>query len=199
MPLQNFKLKDLEAFTYEKQFADNASEDFHVFYVGRDNVHGILQYLFENITSSLYLNMFGYDDESLNELCLKAAEDPQITTVITLDKSQAGGVHEAKIIESDASKDPAAFSAHFAIGQSATHSISHTKGGVLDGKVGFEGSTNWSADGEGTFVMGSNGPGGPRYKAQNNTLVVFTDPDQISKFTAELINEHMIAKSQAKS
>ncbi len=42
--------------------------------------------------------------------------------------------------------------ASFAVGQSATHQISHTKGGVLDGVVAFEGSTNWSGSGEGAGI-----------------------------------------------
>ena len=79
------------------------------------------------------------------------------------------------------------------IGQSATHQISHTKGGVLDGRVGFEGSTNWSRAGEGTFVVKGH-PGGPGYRAQNNTLAVFTDPDTIARFTAELVAEHLAAR-----
>ena len=88
------------------------------------------------------------------------------TRVITLDKSQSGGQHEKTILSSDAAKDPAAYRSHFAIGQSATHQISHTKGGCLDGRVGFEGSTNWSASGEGTFVTKGT-PGSAGYKAQN--------------------------------
>jgi hypothetical protein len=191
--LQRFTLEELAPFTKEGTFASNASRDFHLFYVGRDDVHGILKYLLSRTRSSLYLNMFGYDDEELNAECLRCACDRSITTVITLDKSQAGGVHEKAILDSDLAKDPIAFNAHFAVGQSATHQISHTKGGVLDGRVGFEGSTNWSASGEGTFVV-KGGPGGPGYKAQNNTLAVFTDPDTIARFTAELVAEHLAAR-----
>jgi hypothetical protein len=36
-------------------------------------------------------------------------------------------------------KAPSYSPAHVVIGQSATHQITHTKGGVLDGRVGFEG------------------------------------------------------------
>ncbi len=81
------------------------------------------------------------------------------------------------------------------IGQSATHQISHTKGFVAAGKVGGEGAVNWSASGEGTFVVKGN-PGGPGYKAQNNTQTIFTDPDTINRFQTALIAEHMIAKGQ---
>jgi hypothetical protein len=191
--LQRFTLEDLAPFTKEGIFASDASRDFHLFYVGRDDVHGILKYLLSRATSSLYLNMFGYDDEELNDECMRCAGDASITTVITLDKTQAGGKHERAILEADLARDPVAFNTHVVLGQSATHQISHTKGGVLDGRVGFEGSTNWSASGEGTFVMKGH-PGGPGYKAQNNTLAVFTDEDTIARFTAELVAEHLAAR-----
>ena len=193
--LQTFTITDLEQFTKEKQYSTNASKDFHLFYVGRDDVHGILKYLLSHVSMSLYLNMFGYDDEELNSQCMRCANDTTITTVITLDKSQAGGVHEKALLASDVAQDPSAFNTHFAIGQSATSQISHTKGGVLDGKVGFEGSTNWSSSGEGTFVVTGHA-GGAGYKAQNNTLAVFTDPDTVARFTAELIAEHLVAVDQ---
>src|SRR5919197_5256986 len=137
--LQTFDLSELAQFTREGTYASDASSDFHLFYVGRDDVHGILSYLWSRVTVSAYMNMFGYDDDELNELVMAAAEEPDTTTVYTLDQSQAHGVHEKQILASDAAKDPVAFSAHFAIGQSATHQISHTKGGVLDGRVGYEG------------------------------------------------------------
>ena len=89
------------------------------------------------------------------------------------------------------------FSTHFVLGQSATHQISHTKGFVADGKVGGEGSTNWSTSGEGTFVV-TGKPGGVGYKAQNNTQTIFTDPDAISRFQAELLAEHLAAQHQQK-
>jgi hypothetical protein len=60
-------------------------------------------------------------------------------TVITLDKSQSGGRHEKAILDADIAKHPVAFNTHVVLGQSATHQISHTKGGVIDGRVGFEG------------------------------------------------------------
>jgi hypothetical protein len=38
--LQRFTLDDLAPFTKEGTFASNASKDFHLFYVGRDDVIG---------------------------------------------------------------------------------------------------------------------------------------------------------------
>ena len=195
--LQSFSLAELEQFTFEKSFASNASKDVHLFYVGRDDVHELLKYILSRVTISLHLNMFGFDDNELNDIIMQLVLDPTITVLITLDKSQAGGVHEKVLLDADAKHDLAAYNTHFVVGQSATHQISHTKGFVADGRVACEGSTNWSSSGEGTFVVKGQ-PGGAGYKAQNNTQSVITDPDTIVRFQNELITEHMTAASQAK-
>ncbi len=208
--LQTFDLRDLQQYTQEQTYATTASKDFHLFYVGRDDVHDILKYILSRVSVSLYLNMFGYDDDELNDLIMTIAHDPTVSVLITLDKSQSGGAHEKALLASDVAKDPAAFNTsittgaqlanlaarQFVIGQSATHQISHTKGFVADGKVGAEGSTNWSSSGEGTFVVAGKA-GGPGYKAQNNTQSIFTDPDTVTRFSAELVREHVAAAAQA--
>lgn len=188
--LQNFTLIDLSRYTSEKAYAPDASTDFKLFFAGRDDIHNILKHILSRVTTSLYLNMFGYDDDELNDILMSHALNPNITMLITLDKSQAGGVHEKKLLDLDSQK-LSNFSTHFAIGQSATHQISHTKGFVADGRVASEGSTNWSTSGEGTFTIT-----GSRYISQNNTLSVIQDRDTIARFQAELINEHLIAQSQ---
>lgn len=193
--LQRFDLLDLEQYTQEKSYATNASKDFHLFYVGRDDVHEILKHILSRVSVSLYMNMFGFDDEELNDILMQLANDPSVVMMITLDKSQAGGVHEKRLLDSDAAQNPKAFNTYFVIGESATHQISHTKGFVADGKVGGEGSTNWSTSGEGTFVVKGRA-GGPGYKAQNNTQTIFTDPDTLSRFQAELIAEHLAARGK---
>jgi hypothetical protein len=58
--LQRFALDELARFTKERVFATSASRDFRLFYVGRDEVHGILRHLLSRATRSLDLNMFGY-------------------------------------------------------------------------------------------------------------------------------------------
>ena len=191
--LQTFSLLDLQQYTQEKTYSNTASKDFHLFYVGRDDVHDILKHVLSRVRVSLYLNMFGYDDDELNDILMEKVMDPQITMLITLDQSQAGGKHEAALIAADKAKGLSAFNTHYVIGQSATHQISHTKGFVADGKVGAEGSTNWSSSGEGTFVV-TGQAGGAGYKAQNNTQTIFIDQDTISRFQAELILEHMAAQ-----
>ena len=196
--LQTFSLLELQQFTKEKVFATDASKNFHLFYVGRDDVHDILKYILSRVTDSLYLNMYGYDDDELNQILWAKALDPSVTMLITLDKSQSTSKHEQALLNSDIASNPTAYNTHFVVGTSATGQISHTKGFVADGKVAAEGSTNWSTSGEGTFII-TGQPGGTGYKAQNNTQSVITDPDTISRFTAELISEHMAAQSLAKA
>jgi hypothetical protein len=194
--LNNFTLLDLQQYTREKSYAPTAAKNFHLFYVGRDDVHNILKYVLSRVSVSLYLNMFGYDDAELNDIIMKKAMDPNITVMITLDKSQAGGKTEAALLAADEKLNLSAYNTHFVIGQSATHQISHTKGFVADAHVGGEGSTNWSSSGEGTFVQAA-GPGGTGYKAQNNTQSIFTDADSLVRFQAQLIAEHMAAQKLA--
>jgi hypothetical protein len=193
--LQTFVLTDLAQFTKEAAYSTNASKDVHLFYVGRDDVHDILKYVLSRVSMSLYLNMFGFDDSELNNILMTKALDPSVTMLITLDKSQSGGVHEKALIEADQKYNLAAYNTHFVVGQSATHQISHTKGFVADGRVAAEGSTNWSTSGEGTFVV-SGQAGGTGYQAQNNTQSIITDPDTIIRFQTELIAEHMTAQAQ---
>lgn len=191
------RLADLSRYVYSPAgttFEIPSSADHWLFYVGRDDVHGVLAALLGDVTASLYLNMFGYDDDALNELVLGLVQDPHVLTVVTLDESQAGGVHEKKILAAD-EKAPR-WASSVTIGKSSTRQISHTKGGTIDGRLGFEGSTNWSTSGEGTFITGQAAPGGPGYKAQNNTLLVFSDAAaSVARFTAELVAEHTAALS----
>jgi hypothetical protein len=188
--LNTFTLDDLAPFRREKSFPQSDSNDFRVLYVGRDDVHGALKYLLSRCSRSLKLNMFGYDDDELDGIIQHLIVDNAVYVQGTLDKSQAGGVHEKKIL---ASWTPTV-RASFAIGQSATHQISHTKGGVIDGLVAWEGSTNWSASGEGTIVAADGSDTGR--KAQNNTLAIYVNPIEIATFSAELDEEHTIALQQ---
>jgi hypothetical protein len=190
LSLNDFTLDDLAPFTPEKSFPAGDSPDFRVFYVGRDDVHGILKYLLERCTHSLRMNMFGYDDDELDAAIRNLVDAEHVFVQGTLDKSQAGGVHERKIL---AGWDPLMRNS-FAIGQSATHQISHTKGGVIDGLVAWEGSTNWSASGEGTIVDPDGTDKGR--KSQNNTLALYCHPVQVARFTDELDHEHAIVLQQ---
>jgi hypothetical protein len=171
--------------------------DHYLFFVGRDDVHGVLLDLLVAETMGLKINMFGYDDQDLNDAIVTLMKNPNVAVQATLDKSQAGGVHERAILAADEASDPGFYNS-FVIGQSQTHQISHTKGGVLVAQgLGFEGSTNWSASGEGTGIkLDPAAKPAPGYKAQNNTLLVSANPVFLSRFSARLDAEHLIAVMQ---
>jgi hypothetical protein len=73
---QRFALEEPAPFAKEGTFASNASRDLHLFYVGRDDVHGVLKHLFSRPTTSV--NILGYDDEKLNAEWTRCASDATI-------------------------------------------------------------------------------------------------------------------------
>jgi hypothetical protein len=184
--LQGFSLDDLAVYTREGAFSPGDSPDFRQFQVGRDDVHGVLKHLHSRVARSEKLSMFGFDDDELASIIVGLIESEHVFFQGTLDKSQSGGVHEKKIL---ASFDTSVRS-HFAIGTSATGQIVHTKGGVLDGVVAFEGSTNWSASGEGAGIGLHGQANVTGYKAQANTLTVYTNPVEINRFSTTLDEQH---------
>jgi hypothetical protein len=174
--------------------------DHYLFMVGRDDVHGILHHLIPRETMGFKLNMFGYDDDELNADIIGLLANPNVHVQGSLDKSQAGGVHERAILTHDAVADPDFYNS-FVILQSETHQISHTKGGVFVAQgLGFEGSTNWSSSGEGTGIrLDPKAKAAPGYKAQNNTLLVSANPVFLARFSARLDTEHLIGLAQRKT
>jgi hypothetical protein len=171
--LVNFALTDLAPFTLEKALPDC---DIHhlLLLVGRDDVHEAMKHILRRTTRSLHLNMFGYDDEELNAIIMGIVHNPDVLVQITLDKSQAGGVHERKILDADRAASLSDFNTHFVVGQ---------------------GSTNWSTDGEGVFVTPGQS-GGVGFKAQNNTQSFFTDGRSVKVFQDRLTSEHLVALNQ---
>lgn len=165
--------------------------DHYLFFVGRDDVHNILLRLLTAETMGLKLNMFGYDDDALNQAILALMGNKNVAVQATLDRSQAGGVHERAILASDVVSDPDFYNS-FVVTTSATHQISHTKGGVLVAQgLWFEGSTNWSGSGEGTGIqLDPKVLQAAGYKAQNNTLLVSANPVGLARFAARLDTEH---------
>lgn len=172
--------------------------DHYLFFAGRDDVHGILLSLLTQETMGLRLNMFGYDDDELNAAIMGLLRNPNVAVQGTLDKSQAAGVHERAILAADEVSNPAFYNS-FVVTESETHQISHTKGGVLTGQgLGWEGSTNWSASGEGTGIrLDPSLRPVPGYKAQNNTLLVSANPVFLARFSARLDTEHRAGLQRA--
>ena len=195
-PLAAFTLADLAPFMAGGVIPTNASHDHLLMEVGCDDVHGSIKHVLSRARKSVYLSMFGFDDDELADILWGLIERPDVLVMITLDKSQAGGVHEKKLLDRERAHDLLAFNSHVVIGQSATHQILHTKGFVADGIVGCHGSTNWSASGEGTFINGT-APGGPGYKAQANTHDWFVDGASLHTMQTTIITQHQIAAKQA--
>ncbi len=174
------RIAELARFSHEAELSPGYG-DSYLFFVGRDNVHEILKYLLSREKLALKFSMFGYDDDELNKIIMAMMKTKTIAVQASLDKSQAGGVHERALIALDRKLNPIDFNNSFVITTSATNQILHTKGGVLVGYgVAFEGSTNWSASGEGTDLK----------KAQSNTLFVTANAVTIRRFIANLDSEH---------
>jgi hypothetical protein len=175
------RIDELSTFTCEGTLTPGYG-DSYLFFVGRDDVHGVLKKLISSELLMLKFSMFGYNDDELNDAIMKLMKSKTIKVQGSLDKSQAGGVHERKILALDEKLSPVEFGNSIVIRSSPTGQILHTKGGVCVGQgIGFEGSTNWSDTGEGTDMA----------HAQSNTLLVTTNPVTIARFSASLDSEHL--------
>jgi hypothetical protein len=195
-PLAGFTIADLAPFVSGGVIPVNASPDHLLMEVGIDNVHGSIKHVLSRVRKSLYFTMFGFADEEIANIILGIMDDKNILSMILLDKSQAAGTHEKKILDHMSTHDPISFNNHVVIGQSETHQILHRKGFVADGIVGCAGSTNLSQGGEGVFVNG-NAPGGPNYKAQSNDHMWFTDGASLHTMQTTIISQHQIAARQS--
>lgn len=140
-----FVWDELAKFKAEKRFLDGYPPDLRTFWSPRDDVHGMLVALLASVEQSLVINMYGYDDEELDATIRKKLADESIFVQISLDKSQAGGVHERELLKKWKNAD---FGNSIAIGTSSRHAISHLKIVIIDGVYTVRGSTNWSLAGE---------------------------------------------------
>lgn len=117
--------------------------DMRTFYSPVDQVHAALVDVVRSATSSLCLALYGFDDEELADAIQRKLLDPSIHVQLTLDSSQAGGVHERVILARE--NYPAST---IAVGRSERGAIVHLKLLVVDGLDRVSGSTNWSTSGE---------------------------------------------------
>jgi len=141
-----FVWDQLGQYKAEGTFLEGYPDDERTFFAPRDNVHGLLVALLGSAQHSIVVNMFGYDDDELNNIIQGKLADEKIFVQMSLDRSQAAGVHEKEIL---AKWDNNAFGNSIAIGTSSVHNaISHLKIVIVDGVYTVKGSTNWSLSGE---------------------------------------------------
>jgi hypothetical protein len=148
------ELDQFKAAAFVPGYPDNA----RTFYSPVDQVHDALKALLASTSKSLVVSMYGYDDDELDAVIRDKLESDKIFVQMSLDKSQAAGVHEADILRKW-NNDGVGNS--IAIGHSERGAIMHLKMIIVDGLDVVTGSTNWSKSGEGD---------------QDNQLTIIRDP-----------------------
>jgi phosphatidylserine/phosphatidylglycerophosphate/cardiolipin synthase-like enzyme len=129
-------------------FAPGYPETARTFYSPVDDVHGALTDLLQSTSKSLVIAMYGYDDDQLNQVIQQQLSSATIYVQMSLDSSQASGVHEKDLLANLAKWENQKVGNSIAIGKSEKGAIMHLKLVIVDGLDVITGSTNWSTSGE---------------------------------------------------
>ena len=140
-----FAWDELDQYKQGKRFLDGYPPDTRTFFSPYDDVHGVLRAVLASAQHSIVINMYGYDDDELDSIIRQKLDDEHVFVQMSLDKSQAGGVHERTLL---ASWQNDKLGNSIAIGRSSRGAISHLKIVIVDGVYTVKGSTNWSLSGE---------------------------------------------------
>jgi phosphatidylserine/phosphatidylglycerophosphate/cardiolipin synthase-like enzyme len=148
------------------------------FYSPEDHVPPVLQTVVSSVSKSIVVAMYGFDDDALAAMLDTALKNPAIYVQITLDASQAAGIHEKDLL---AKYSHEMTGNSVAIGNSERGAIMHRKMVIVDGVWRISGSTNWSTSGE---------------TLQDNELTVIRDPMVCAEARPILDIEHDSALKQ---
>jgi phosphatidylserine/phosphatidylglycerophosphate/cardiolipin synthase-like enzyme len=152
--------------------------NMRAFYSPIDDVHAVFKTIIGSCRHSIALSMYGLDDDELVGMIAHLLDDPTVYCQITLDSSQAGGVHEKALLE----KYRHEFTGNsVAIGRSERGAIVHRKMVLVDGLWYLGGSTNWSTSGE---------------TLQDNELVVIQSASVVARAASVLSIAHDAALQQ---
>lgn len=154
--------------------------DTWMLYSPIDKVHEALVSVLKSAELSVVVAMYGFDDDELAEILREHLANPNMHVQITLDKSQAGGVHERELLAKFQHED---VGNSIAIGTSEKSAIMHRKMAIVDGLWLMAGSTNWSTSGE---------------TKQDNELTIHRSADLCRRARTILDIEHDHALQQMK-
>lgn len=189
--MSQIELEDLSAFTHGEGFPADYPPNVRILLSPRHDGHGAIVALLSAAQTSLVGGMYGFDDESVAPIYAKKCQQPDFLAMLSLDRSQAGGVHEKVILEGMNANgiDHNAPGTSIAVGDvndavmktvavgtsSVKSAISHLKQWVIDGRFVLDGSMNESTSGE---------------EWQNNSLVVIDDRVVAAQIQANLLLIH---------